>query len=352
MILAMHKLLRLLAVLTATALFAVACGDGDTETDTGAADGDATAESITVYSGRSEDLIQPLLDEFTAETGLEVEARYGDSAELALLIQTEGDSSPADVFISQSPGALGLLAGEDRLTTLPSDLTDLVADGFAASDDTWVGITGRVRVVVYNSDLVDPADLPSSVLDLTDPVYAGRVAVAPGNGSFQDFVTAMRNELGDDATLEWLEGMAANDAPNYPKNSAIVEAVGRGEVEMGLVNHYYNLRALEADPSVASVNHFLPAEDLGALVIVTGGAVLASSDAAATGEQLLTWMLAESTQATFAAETQEYPLLTGVAAPDGVPALDGLAVDTIDYDLLGDGLTGTIDLIRESGIEQ
>lgn len=349
MMLAMQKFLRLFAVLAAFAILATACGDDDSDA---AAEGDGTAESITVYSGRSEDLIQPLLDEFTAETGIEVEARYGDSAELALLIQTEGDSSPADVFISQSPGALGLLAGEDRLATLPSSLTDLVADGFAGSADEWVGITGRVRVVVYNADLVDPADLPSSVLDLTDEAYAGRVAVAPANGSFQDFVTAMRNELGDDATLEWLEGMAANGAPNYPKNSAIVEAVGRGEVEMGLVNHYYNLRALEADPSVASVNHFLPADDLGALVIVTGGSVLASSDAPATGEQLLTWMLSESTQATFAVETQEYPLLTGVAAPDGVPSLDGLAVDTIDYDLLGDGLTGTIELIRESGIEQ
>ena len=346
----MQKFLRLSAVLAAFTLLATACGDDDSDTD--AASGDGTADSITVYSGRSEELIQPLLDAFTEETGIEVEARYGDSAELALLIQTEGDSSPADVFISQSPGALGLLAGEDRLATLPAALTDLVDDGFAASDDTWVGITGRVRVVVYNSELVDEADLPSSVLDLTDAAYAGRVAVAPGNGSFQDFVTAMRNELGDDATLEWLEGMAANEAPNYPKNSAIVEAVGRGEVEMGLVNHYYNLRAVEADPSVPSVNHFLPSDDLGALVIVTGGAVLASSDAPTTGEQLLTWMLDESTQATFAAETQEYPLLDGVAAPDGVPALDGFSVDTIDYDLLGDGLTGTIELIRESGIEQ
>lgn len=338
---------RLLAALLALTLLATACGDDD-ET---AADG-STADSITVYSGRSEDLIQPLLDAFTAETGIEVEPRYGDSAELALLIQTEGDSSPADVFISQSPGALGLLAGEDRLAPLGDDVTSMVGAGFSASDDTWVGITGRIRVVVYNTELVDPADLPDSVLDLTDPAYAGRVAVAPGNGSFQDFVTAMRNELGDDDTLAWLEGMAANDAPNYPKNSAIVEAVGRGQVEMGLVNHYYNLRALEADPSVASVNHFLPADDLGALVIVTGGAVLSSSDAPATGQQLLEWMLSESTQATFAAETQEYPLRDGVAGPEGVPTLDGLAVDTIDYDLLGDGLTGTIELIRESGIEQ
>lgn len=343
----MTTMKRLLLALLALALLATACGDDEETT----ADG-ATSESITVYSGRSEDLIEPLLDAFTAETGIEVDARYGDSAELALLIQTEGESSPADVFISQSPGALGLLAGEDRLATLGDDLIGLAGEGFSASDDTWVGITGRIRVVVYNSDLVDAADLPDSVLDLTDPAYAGRVAVAPGNGSFQDFVTAMRNELGDADTLAWLEGMAANGAPNYPKNSAIVEAVGRGEVEMGLVNHYYNLRALEADPSVASVNHFLPADDLGALVIVTGGAVLSSSDAPATGQQLLEWMLSESTQATFAAETQEYPLRDGVAGPDGVPTLDGLAVDTIDYDLLGDGLTGTIELIRESGIEQ
>ena len=338
----MRQLSRLLLLVLAVAAGAAACS-GDDGTD---------SESITVYSGRSEDLVQPLLDAFTAETGIGVEARYGDSAELALLIQTEGSQSPADVFISQSPGALGLLAGEGRLAPLAEDLTGLVDAGFRASDDTWVGITGRVRVVVYNRDLVNADELPGSVLELTEPRYAGRVAVAPGNGSFQDFVTAMRNEIGDDATLEWLEGMAANGSPNYPKNSAIVEAVGRGEVEMGLVNHYYNLRAQEADPTVPSVNHFLPAEDLGALVIVTGGAVLASSDAPSAGERLLGWLLDPSTQATFAAETQEYPLRAGVAGPDGVPALDGLAVDTIDYELLGDGLTGTIELIRESGIER
>ncbi len=314
--------------------------------------GNDSADSITVYSGRSEELIAPLLEGFTAATGIEVEARYGDSAELALLIQTEGDSSPADIFISQSPGALGLLAGEDRLAQLDASIIGLVDAGFAAHDSTWVGLTGRVRVLVYNSELVDEADLPQSVLDLTDAAYAGRVGVAPANGSFQDFVTAMRNERGDDATRAWLQGMAENESPNYPKNSAIVEAVGRGEVDMGLVNHYYNLRALEADPSVMSVNHFLPSGDIGSLVIVTGGAVLASSDATSIGEDLLKHLLSPERQAEFVAETREYPLLAGVSGPAGVPSLDGLAVDTINYDLLGDGLTGTIDLIRESGLEQ
>jgi iron(III) transport system substrate-binding protein len=338
---------KLLPILLAFSVVAAACGDDDAASESAAG-----ADSITVYSGRSEELIKPLLDAFTAETGIGVQARFGDSAELALLLQTEGDSSPADVFISQSPGALGLLAGEDRLAPLDPDLVGLVDPGFAASDGTWVGLTGRVRVIVYNSEMVDEADLPTSVLDLTDPRYAGEVGVAPTNGSFQDFVTAMRAEIGDDATLQWLEGMAANNSPNYQKNSPIVEAVGRGEIPMGLVNHYYNLRALEADPSVPSANYFLPADDLGSLVIVTGGAVLASSDAPGEGERLLEFLLSEGAQETFAAQTQEYPLLAGVAPPAGLPPLEGYAADTIDYDLLGDGLTGTIELIRESGIEQ
>ena len=335
-----------LALFAILVLIAAGCGDDDSEAGD---DG-----PITLYSGRSEELIQPLVDAFTDETGIDVDVRYADSAELALLIDTEGDNSPADVFISQSPGALGFLAGKDRLVELDSSVLDRVAEGFRAADGTWVGLTGRVRTLVYNTELVDPAELPDSVLDLVDAAYSGRVAVAPTNGSFQDFVTAMRNELGDAATGDWLAGMAANGAPNYPRNSAIVEAVGRGEVEMGLVNHYYNLRAIEADPSVPSVNHFFPAADLGALVIVTGGAILDSSEQAGAATQLLDYLLSDESQTAFVAETQEYALATGVSpnGPDGAPALDAFAVDTIDFDLLGEGLTGTQELIRESGIEQ
>lgn len=346
------------AVLLVLVLVATACSSTQetttTQTTANTQETTTTApvESITLYSGRNEELIQPLVDQFSEQTDINVEVRYGGSAELALLIQTEGDNTPADLFISQSPGALGLLAGEDRLRPLGNDLSSRVAPGYVASDNTWVGLTGRVRVVVYNSNLVNEADLPTSVLELVDPKYVGRVGVAPTNGSFQDFVTAMRNELGDDATLEWLEGMAQNNSPNYPKNSAIVEAVGRGEVPMGLVNHYYNLRAVEADPSVPSKNHFLPVEDIGSLVIVTAGAVLSASDSSTAAESLLDFLLSDDAQVTFAEQTQEYPLVAGIAAPTGLPSLDGYAAQTIDYDLLGDGLLGTINLIRESGIEQ
>ena len=324
-------------------LAAAGCGNSNDGGDT---------ETLTVYSGRSEELMSPLFEEFTRSTGVKVEVRQADSAELALLIDTEGEASPADVFISQSPGALGYLAGVQRLRPLGDDLLARVAPGYRASNGAWVGITGRVRTLVYNTELVDPADLPDSVFDLTEPTYRGRVAVAPTNGSFQDFVTAMRQELGDDVTGQWLADMAANESPNYPKNSAIVEAVGRGEVHMGLVNHYYNLRALEVDPTVASRNHYFDADDLGALVIITGGAVLDTSDSPATAERLLGFLLEEAQQQTLVSETQEYALVAGVEGPPGLPALNALAVDTIDFGLLGGELTATQELIHSSEIQR
>ncbi len=332
------------AALLAGFVLASACSSSD---DSG---------SVTVYSGRSEELIGPLLESFEESTGIDVEVRYAGSAELAILIDTEGDASPADVIISQSPGALGFLAGQGRLVRLDDDVLDRVDSAYRASDGSWVGITGRVRTLVYNSDLVDEADLPDSVFDLTDSAYAGRVAVAPTNSSFQDFVTAMRNEIGDDAAGEWLAAMGANGSPNYPKNSAIVEAVGRGEVDMGLVNHYYNLRAIEADPEVASVNHFFPPSDIGGLVIVTGGAVLNTSDNADDAQALLSFLLDDAQQRTFVNETQEYGLVSGIGGPSGVPPLNemtgGFSDTTIDFGLLGSELTATQQLISNSGIEQ
>ena len=162
---------RLFVLLAVVAIIAAACGGSE--------------ESVTVYSGRTENLIQPILDQFTEETGIEVEVRYGGSADLALLIDEEGDRTPADVFISQSPGAIGFLAGNGHLQAIDSATLDLVDPQFRNADGLWVGMSGRVRVIVYNTNLVDPATLPSTVFDLTQEQYRGQVAIAPANGSFQ-----------------------------------------------------------------------------------------------------------------------------------------------------------------------
>ncbi|WP_208029088.1 iron ABC transporter substrate-binding protein [Rhabdothermincola sediminis] len=307
---------------------------------------------LVVYSGRTEELIQPLLDRFRDETGIAVEVKYGDSADLALLIDQEGDRSPADVFISQSPGATGFLAGADRLRPLPEEVTSQVAPAYRAADGTWVGLSGRVRTLVYNKNLVDPATLPRSVLDLTDPAYKGKVAVAPQNGSFQDFVSAMRVQLGDERTADWLRGMAANQSPVFANNTAIVAAVGRGEVPMGLVNHYYNVRAQAEDPNVASVNYFFPDGDIGSLLLVTAASVLRTSAESDDAERLVRFLLSEDSQRYFAEKTQEYPLAGGVAPPASLPPLASLDVDTVDFGQLGAEFRSTIQMIKDSGIER
>ncbi len=322
-------------------LAATSCGDDDDRAEGGG--------TLTVYSGRSEELIAPIFDAFSAETGIDVDVKYGDSAELALLIETEGDASTADMFISQSPGAVSYLDGLGRLSELPADVIGQVDEAYRATDGTWTGVTGRVRTLVYNTDLVDPASLPDSVLDLADPAYAGQVGVAPTNGSFQDFVTAMRLALGDDETASWLDGMAANESPAYDRNSAIVEAVSRGEIPMGLVNHYYVLEFKAEDPNAPLANHFFPATDLGSLLITTGVSIVDTADDVPAAEQLLAFFLTPEAQTMFSAGEGEYPLIAGVPVPESLPELSGLGY-VIDLDELGGGLARTTELIAESGL--
>ncbi|HEX9890323.1 MAG TPA: iron ABC transporter substrate-binding protein [Nitriliruptorales bacterium] len=309
-----------------------------------------SSEELVIYSGRGQNLIGPLLEQFHEQTGVDIAVRYGDSADLALLLAQEGQATPADVFLAQNPGAVAFVGDQGLLAELPSELLERVPARFRSNSNRWVGLSGRQRVVVYNRDLVDESDLPDSVFDLTEPSYRGRVAVAPPNGSFHDFVSAMRLVHGDDETLAWLEGLVANDVRTYPNNNAIVDAVSRGEVEMGLVNHYYNVRFLEEDPDLPSRNHRLPDGDIGALVIPSSISVLASSGRREAAERLVAFLLSQQAQEYFREATFEYPLTSGVTPVEGLPSLDSLETPDVDTDALGDELERTVELIERSGL--
>ncbi|MGH7357805.1 MAG: iron ABC transporter substrate-binding protein [Acidimicrobiia bacterium] len=310
-------------------------------------------DRLTIYSGRTKDLIGPLLEQFNEETGIDIDVRYGDSPDLALLIEEEGDQSPADVFLSQSPGATGYLDELGRLEPLPDDVLDIVEPRFRADDGSWVGVSGRVRTLVYNRDEVSESDLPASVFDLTDPFYEGQVGVAPTNGSFQDFVTTMREQFGNDETEAWLNGMADNGAQSYPDNVSIVDAVARGEIAYGLVNHYYNEQLLAEEPDAPSRNYYFPDRDVGSLLLVTAASALdTAGDQTDNAEELIEFLLSEESQQFYADETLEYPLRPGVLAPSPLPSLDELDVDTVDLTNLGSGLIETRGLIADSGLEQ
>ena len=306
---------------------------------------------VVIYSGRTQNLIEPILTRFAEETGIDVEVRYGNTTDLALLIAEEGDDSPADVFLSQSPGAVGYLDGQGLLGTLPDDVLEVVPAQFHAADGSWVGFSGRKRVLVYNPATTPESELPSSVLDMVDPQWSGRLGVAPSNASFQDFVSAMRVELGDDATRQWLEGIAANDAFTFANNGAIVQAIGRGEIDVGLVNHYYVYQALAADPDFPALNHEFAPDDIGSLVIVTGASTLASAENVQQAHELISFLLGEEAQRYFSDQTYEYPLAAGVEPAAVLPDVDLTLASDVDFDALGGDLESTREMIRDAGLE-
>jgi iron(III) transport system substrate-binding protein len=287
-----------------------------------------------------------------ADCGLLLLNPQPSDAELAAIYSTEyflGDDTPADVFLSQSPGPTALVASGGNLAELDDAVLEMVDERWRGDGGRWVGVTARQRVLVYNTELVDADDLPDSVFDLVDPAYEGEVAVAPTNASFQDFVTAMRGVEGEAAAREWLEGMADNDSPAYADNASIVAAVGRGEIPMGLVNHYYNYRALEEDPSLPTRNYVFPDGDLGSLLIDSTVAILESGEHRDDAARFVEFLLSAEAQEYFSRETFEYPLAPGASPAPELPPLDVSSGPAVDLTSLGD-LRETAQMIAGSGL--
>jgi len=352
-----------LAGVLATAGTLVACSsdsasdqpDSSTRPDTGQPDDTGPADpcdgatgSITVYSGRSEKLVADLYTRFTAETGVAVEARYGDSGELAGQILTEGSATPADVFFSQDAGALGAVSLGGLFATLPDSILDRVSPEFRSAGADWVGASGRVRVIVYNPELVPSP--PSSIDELLEPSWKGRIGFAPTNASWQSFVTALRVTRGEDAARDWLEAFAANDPVPYEKNAAVRDAVNAGEVPLGLVNHYYLFEKIAAEgaDAVVAVNQYLPG-DVGGLVNVAGAGVLTDSDNAEAASCLVSYLVSDDGQEYFVDTTFEYPLVAGIAQAEGQPALADLDPPAIDLADLS-SIAETQELLADVGL--
>lgn len=347
----MRRLPKMLALAVGLSLLTAACGDdGDTESSGSTTTaGDTGGGSLVVYSGRSEELVGPLIERFEAASGITVEVRYGDTAEMAAQILEEGDNSPADVFFGQDAGALGALAAEGRLVELSDEQLALVPDGLKDDEGRWVGTSARARVVVYNTDELTEADLPDSILDFTDPAWKGRLGWAPTNGSFQAFVTALRVLEGEDGARAWLEGIKANEPAVFDGNSAIVEAVGAGEIDAGFVNHYYAFELKATNPDLAVANKLFGGGDPGGLVNVAGGGILDTASHTREASEFIDFLLAEDAQTYFAETTFEIPLVEGVDPVEGVPTLEELTLPDLDLNQLDD-LAGTLALLTELGI--
>ncbi len=307
--------------------------------------------SFTLYSGRDEELVQPLIDQFTAETGIEVEVRYGNTAELGALLLEEGPASPADVFLSQDAGALGALSRAGLFTTLPAEIADAVPAGFTSTDGSWVGVTGRARVVVYDGERLTADELPDTIDGYVTEEWNGRLAVAPTNASFQSFVTALRVLEGEEAAAAWAQALAGNSPQIFEGNTPILTAVNDGAVEAGLINHYYWFRAA-SEVGVENMRaqlKYLTAGDAGSIVNVTGAGILAGAEGDADALEFVRYLVSEAAQTYFVEQTFEYPLVPGIAAPEGLPSLESLLNPQLDLSDLDD-LATTQQLLADAGL--
>lgn len=338
----------MVALFALSTLVIAGCGSDDKVA------GGATAElggKLVIYSGREAELVEPLYKKFEQTTGIELEVRYAETPELAATIAEEAENSPADVFYAQDAGSI--LAIEDQLATIEQDQLDKIYEQYRDDEGKWTGVTGRVRVLTYNTDSIkDHTALPATVAGLTDAKWKGRVGIAPGNASFQAFVTAMRETEGDTATKKWLKDMKANDVQTFEGNSAIVEAVAKGEIDAGLVNHYYLYQTKAEDPDAPIANHNFTDGDPGSLVNVSAAGILASAPNKVNAERFVAFLLNEG-QAFFAteAEEKEYPLVDGYddELPKDLTPLDEVEGPDVTLDQLGAGLDDTVEMIESVG---
>jgi iron(III) transport system substrate-binding protein len=305
--------------------------------------------TLVVYCGRNEELVGALVPEIETATGLTLDVRYGNTAELAAQILEEGDNSPAGLYFGQDAGALGALASEGRLTELPASILDLVEGRFRSPEGYWVGVSGRARVLAYNTETVDVTTLPASILGLPTTEVGGDIGWAPTNASFQSFVTALRVTEGEDGARSWLEAMVEAGVVAFDGNDAILEAVGSGELAVGLVNHYYLYQARKETPDIAAENYFFPDGDLGSMINVAGVGVLAGSGQEDAALAITEFLLGEAAQTYFAQETSEYPLAAGVPAIEGLTPLAEIETPDLDLSDLED-LEGTVALLTEVGL--
>ena len=312
------------------------------------------AEKLTVYSGRAERLIKPVLDDFTAKTGISVDLLSSGTTELVNRLKAEGDRTPADLFLTNDAGSLeqARAAGILRPTNM-REVDRAIPPQFRAPDNAWIGLSGRFWIIVYNKTLVTPDNL-KSLLDLADPKWKGKLAI-PNAGSeyLQAGVSVIRASYGDAKTKDFLLGLKDNAGTQvYQKSSQIVEAVAKGQAAAGIVNHYYVYRHLAAQPT-APIAVFMPDQHqggMGAIMNVAGVGIVKSTKHLESAKLLIEFLVAKAGQKLFADLDKEYPLHPEVKADPALLERKSFRAAQVPLTRLAELREPTLTLIEQVGL--
>ncbi len=311
--------------------------------------GGSDEPSLVVYNAQHEELIDAVAKAFTEDTGIEVQLRNGSDLELGNQLATEGQASPADVFLTENSPAMTLVDGEDLLAELDPGTLEQVPEQYRPDDGRWTGFAARSTVLVYNTDQVGPDELPDSIMDLADPAWKGRISFSPTGADFQAIVSAVLATQGEQATREWLAGLKENGTV-YDGNNVVLESVNSGQKQAGVIYHYYWYRDQEesGENSDSSRLHFFGAQDPGAFISVSGAGVLESSDDTEDAQAFVEYLVSPAGQRVIAdSYALEYTLNPEVDLGREVKPLADLQPPDVDVsDLNGPEV---VQLMQEAG---
>jgi iron(III) transport system substrate-binding protein len=314
-------------LLTSAAVLLSACGSS------------SHGPGITLYNGQHEQTTAALVSAFEKQTGIHVAVRSGDEAELADQIMQEGSNSPADVFYTENTPVLEKLRERGMLAPVAASTLAQVPKRYDSTEGDWVGVSARVSVLVYNTSLIKAAQLPSSILELAEPKWKGKLGFAPSETDFQPLITAIAKLDGAGAAERWLKGLQAN-GKLYPDNETVVAQVNNGESAVGIINHYYwfRLSAEIGQSEMHSALHYYAPASAGDLVDVSGAAILRSSAHRGAAQRFLAFLVSHTGQETIAdSHSYEYPLRPGVSPAAGLRPFAALHPVSITPAQLGDG---------------
>ncbi|MDQ1447269.1 MAG: iron(III) transport system substrate-binding protein [Actinomycetota bacterium] len=309
--------------------------------------------TLTLYSGRHDQTTARLVAAFEKQTGLEVKVRTADEAVLANDIADAGTKRSADVFYTENTPPLRLLEIKRLLAPVSATTLAKVDYRWRSTAADWVGVSARINVMDYNTDKLQPTALPASVMDLAEPEWKGKIGIAPRDTDFHSVVTAILRTHGAERTLEWLQGIKRNAGSYvYSDNAVLSDAINRGQVELGLVNHYswFRERAKVGPSHMRSAIAFLRPHDSGYLLDISGAAVVRSSHAPAAAQKLVAFLVSRAGAKIIAGgESYEYPLGSNVKAAKGLPAFNALQPIPLFFNDLGNG-TQAVELLQQAAL--
>ncbi len=336
---------RAAVVATAALLMATAACGGDGEGSSG-----SDKPTLTLYNAQHEELLQEIVPGFTKATGIKVKMRNGDDFELANQLVQEGSASPADVFLTENSPAMTLVDSKGLFAKVDDATLGQVPPQFSPADGRWTGFAARSTVLVYNTDKVTEAELPSSILELADPKWKGRISFSPSGADFQAIVSAVVELEGKAAAETWLEGLKANGTV-YQGNNVVLKSVNDGQVDAGIIYHYYWYRDQE-ESGASSDNtalHYFGDQDPGAFLSISGAGVLKSSDHPKEAQEFVRYLSGVKGQTALAESyALEYPLNPDVPANPAIKPLAELEPPEVEPS----GLNGpvVIELMQQAGL--